>query len=379
MDLLELQRHWDAFGRQDPFWAILTDPSKRGNRWTPEAFFETGQVEVTDLLEHAQRLGVPRHWRRALDFGCGAGRLTQALGDRFDSVLGVDVAPSMIDLARAHNRHGARCGYEVNDRPDLSKWPDGAFDMIYTSRVLQHIEPRYSIAYLREFLRLLAPGGLLSFDLPSASGDAAALADGSMPASAMRARVSAVPEGPLVSPPGATLRFQVSVTNLSDLSWHAAAGRELNVGNHWLDVAGAVVQQDDQRVALPTPLGPGASAGVAMVVPAPASAGGYRLQFDVVQEGVAWFASCGSAPAEVVLRVDADRAQPPDARVPPETSAAPVVASGSEDLEPVMEMHAVPRAQLESMLRDAGARLLDVRRTHHCGPLWLAFRYDVTK
>jgi SAM-dependent methyltransferase len=379
MDLRELQRHWDAFGRQDPFWAILTDPSKRGNRWTPEAFFETGRDEVAELLEHVQRLGVPRHWRRALDFGCGAGRLTQALGDRFDSVLGVDVAPSMIDLARAHNRHGARCTYEVNDRPDLSRWPDGAFDLIYTSRVLQHIEPRYSVAYLREFLRLLAPGGVLSFDLPSAAGDAAALADGSVPVSAMRAGLSVVPEGTLVSPPGEALRYQITVTNLSGVSWRDAAGRELNVGNHWLDAAGTMVQQDDQRVKLPTPLEPGASARVEMEVLAPAGAGVYRLQFDVVQEGVAWFAGCGSAPAETMLRVDADDAHPPDAGVAPPASTAPDEASGSDDLEPVMEMHAVPREDVESILETAGARLLDVRRTHHCGPLWLAFRYDVTR
>jgi SAM-dependent methyltransferase len=379
MDLLDLQRHWDAFGKRDPFWAILTDPSKRGNRWTPEAFFETGSVEVAELLEHVHRLDVPRHWRRALDFGCGAGRLTQALGDRFDSVLGVDVAPSMIDLARAHNRHGARCTYEVNDRPDLSRWPDGAFDLIYTSRVLQHIEPRYSVAYLREFLRLLAPGGILSFDLPSAAGDAAALADGSVPVSAMRADLSVVPEGTLVSPPGEALRYQITVTNLSGVSWRDAAGRELNVGNHWLDAAGTMVQQDDQRVKLPTPLDPGASARVEMEVLAPAGAGVYRLQFDVVQEGVAWFASCGSAPAETMLRVDAEYAHPPDASVAPPASTAPDEVSGSDDLEPVMEMHAVPREDVESILEAAGARLLDVRRTHHCGPLWLAFRYDVTR
>jgi SAM-dependent methyltransferase len=379
MDLLDLQRHWDAFGKRDPFWAILTDPSKRGNRWTPEAFFETGSVEVAELLEHVHRLDVPRHWRRALDFGCGAGRLTQALGDRFDSVLGVDVAPSMIDLARAHNRHGARCTYEVNDRPDLSRWPDGAFDLIYTSRVLQHIEPRYSVAYLREFLRLLAPGGILSFDLPSAAGDAAALADGSVPVSAMRADLSVVPDGTLVSPPGEALRYQITVTNLSGASWRDAAGRELNVGNHWLDAAGTMVQQDDQRVKLPTPLDPGASARVEMEVLAPAGAGVYRLQFDVVQEGVAWFASCGSAPAETMLRVDAEYAHPPDASVAPPASTAPDEVSGSDDLEPVMEMHAVPREDVESILEAAGARLLDVRRTHHCGPLWLAFRYDVTR
>ena len=130
MDLGELQRHWDAFGRQDPFWAILSHPAHRGNRWPLEEFFETGQVEVAAVMAEAARHGLPHAKRRALDFGCGAGRLTQAMADHFDAALGIDVAPSMIALAREHNRHGNRCAYEVNDRPDLSRWPDASFDLV---------------------------------------------------------------------------------------------------------------------------------------------------------------------------------------------------------------------------------------------------------
>ena len=69
MDLRQLQWHWDTFGRQDPFWAILTDPARRGNRWSPEEFFETGRVEIAELLDRAPQLGVPCEWRRAMDFG----------------------------------------------------------------------------------------------------------------------------------------------------------------------------------------------------------------------------------------------------------------------------------------------------------------------
>lgn len=44
-----------------------------------------------------------------------------------------------------------------------------------------------------------------------------------------------------------------------------------------------------------------------------------------------------------------------------------------------MEMYAVPRAEVEVLVASAAARALDVRRVHHCGPMWLAFRYDVTR
>ena len=394
MDLVELQRHWDTFGRQDPFWAILTDPSRRGNRWPVDEFFETGRLEVAELMRDAERLRVPHARRRALDFGCGAGRLTQALGDHFETVLGIDVAPSMIDLARAHNRHGARCAYEVNDRPDLSRWPDASFDLVCTSRVLQHIEPRYSTAYVREFVRVLAPGGYLSFDLPSGSGDAIALVEGTVPTSAMRARVRA--SGGPGSGASAKVLIRVSVTNLSDVPWFSTPTHPINVGNHWLAADGAVIAYDDARAALPAVLAPGAEAQVDVAVTAPAVPGAYRLQFDVVQEGVAWFATCGSALAELNVRVGGTSAEEhvssraredarPDARPDAPLHAREHAAStGPADspvdaLEPVMEMHAVPRDEVEAILADAGARLLDVRRVHHCGPLWLAYRYDGTR
>ena len=130
MDFADLQRHWDAFGRIDPLWAILTDPNRRGNRWDKVEFFATGREEIAAHLAHAASLGVPGRRRRALDFGCGAGRLTQALAAHFDEAIGVDVAPSMIDLARRHNAHGDRCSYLVNEQPDLSRFPDATFDIL---------------------------------------------------------------------------------------------------------------------------------------------------------------------------------------------------------------------------------------------------------
>jgi SAM-dependent methyltransferase len=44
---------------------------------------------------------------------------------------------------------------------------DCSMDFVCTNIVLQHMEPRYARAYLKEFLRVLAPGGLVIFQLPS--------------------------------------------------------------------------------------------------------------------------------------------------------------------------------------------------------------------
>jgi len=167
MNLKELQSNWNMFGKQDPLWAIATWPDKKGNRWELREFFDLGEKEIAGVLNHLTLLGVPVPRGRALDFGCGVGRLTQALAQHFDEVTGVDIAPSMINLANQYNRHGARCMYRLNEVDDLELFPSERFDFIYTNIVLQHMLPAYSKAYIREFIRVLKPGGVMVFQLPS--------------------------------------------------------------------------------------------------------------------------------------------------------------------------------------------------------------------
>jgi SAM-dependent methyltransferase len=170
MEITELQRNWDELGQRDPLWAILSDPAKKGGRWDLEEFFQTGVNEVEGVIKYLESLKVDFPRRKALDFGCGVGRLTQALAPHFQEVCGVDIAPSMLEQANAYNRHGGRCKYFLNQTDDLKLFADDAFDFIYTMVVLQHMEPAHSKNYVREFVRVLAPGGVLVFQLPSEIG-----------------------------------------------------------------------------------------------------------------------------------------------------------------------------------------------------------------
>lgn len=164
-DLAWVQENWDRLGREDPFWAVLTDPAKKGGGWDPEEFFATGRAEVAALLESVGHLLPGR--RRALDFGCGPGRLTRALAEAFERVDGVDVAPSMVELARRLDRSGGRATFHVNPAPDLALFADGAFDLAYSNITLQHVPPRLAEGYLTELVRVLRPGGVLVFQLPA--------------------------------------------------------------------------------------------------------------------------------------------------------------------------------------------------------------------
>ena len=166
-----LQRHqqeWNELGKLDPLWAVLSDPARQFGRWNLDDFFRTGEEEVEHILEIADAHGLPQRRDRALDFGCAVGRLTRALAPTFASCWGVDISEEMIRRARELNSAFRNCSFVVNGESDLHVFPSGHFDFVLSILVLQHLPRRRWIGCaISEFLRVLKPGGLLAFQLPS--------------------------------------------------------------------------------------------------------------------------------------------------------------------------------------------------------------------
>ncbi len=165
MSLKHVKETFEAAGRDDPMYAVLTVHDLRGRKWDPEKFFGRGRVEIDAILAYAREADLALKFGDAFDFGCGVGRLTQALADHFVRTTGVDISSSMIDEAKRHNRHGDRVRYQVNDVPDLKAFADGSFDLVYSNITLQHVPPDPALAYIREFVRLIRPGGSAIFQV----------------------------------------------------------------------------------------------------------------------------------------------------------------------------------------------------------------------
>jgi ubiquinone/menaquinone biosynthesis C-methylase UbiE len=168
VDLTAQRRDWEDLGRLDPLWAVLSDPGKRFGGWEPEEFFASGERDVEDFLETCGRHGLPVERSHALDFGCGAGRLTRALSTRFDRTTGIDISEPMINLARRLNQDRLGCEFLVNASDDLSRFDDESFDFVVSHIVLQHVPRREAIlGYVGELARVLRSGGALVFQVPS--------------------------------------------------------------------------------------------------------------------------------------------------------------------------------------------------------------------
>jgi SAM-dependent methyltransferase len=166
-DLDRARRQWTALGADDPLWAVLSHRGRSGGRWDVEEFLHSGTLEIDAVLQRLRSLDIAPDHGTALDFGCGAGRLTQALGAALGSAIGVDVSEPMLEQARSLNRQGDRCRFVLNTEPDLRAIEDGSVDLVYCCRVLQHMAPALARSYVAEFFRIVRAGAPVVFQVPT--------------------------------------------------------------------------------------------------------------------------------------------------------------------------------------------------------------------
>jgi SAM-dependent methyltransferase len=160
------RRFWNRHAREDGLWAALTWEEKSGRRWSPGDFFSIGREEVDRVLGELRSAGIEVVCGRALDFGCGPGRVSQGLARHFAQVDGVDISERMVMLATGHNRFPEQCRYHHNPSRQLALFDDNVFDFVYSIITLQHIPPANVLRYLREFLRVARSGGLIIVQIP---------------------------------------------------------------------------------------------------------------------------------------------------------------------------------------------------------------------
>lgn len=133
------------------------------DEWAWEDFIQTGIQDVERfLLPHVHRCGIDPGAARVLDFGCGIGRLSQALARRFKSVTAVDLSDEMLAQGRTNFSDLTNIRWLQFDGVSLSDIPGASHDVVFSYLVLQHVpEAQVALGYLAEFCRVLAPGGLL--------------------------------------------------------------------------------------------------------------------------------------------------------------------------------------------------------------------------
>ncbi|MGQ0839914.1 methyltransferase domain-containing protein [Actinokineospora sp.] len=355
MSVEHLRSTWEQLGQDDPLWAVLSDPSRKGGNWDVDEFLSTGRHWVKHILDtlHGVSLDLGD---RVLDFGCGVGRLSFALAEHAREVTGVDIAASMVEHAARLNHAPDRIRFAHYDGTRLP-FPDASFDAVVSLIVLQHAPPAVQLACLVEVQRVVRPGGTLIVQIPAGRKPPLPL-----PLDAMRARIAVSPV-PELLPAGAEHTATVTITNVGAAPWPLS--QAIRVGNHWL-ADGEIAVVDDGRGELPSEVAPGATVEVELLVTAPPEPGRYELEFDLLQESVAWFGQVGSDTVRVPVEV---------VRAPERVEEPESVTEGPAQ----MEMHAIPSALVRGVFEHCGCEVVAAIPDDLAGAEWESYTYLVRK
>jgi SAM-dependent methyltransferase len=151
---------WEIIARRDPFFGVVSAPEFRIDAMSEDAqarFYATGEGDIASILAMFDAdLGARPAGGRALDIGCGVGRLAIAMANVAGDAFGYDVSPTMIELARRRAPPNLTLSTEL---------PDGPFDWINSYIVFQHIPPREGLDLIERCLARAAPHAFLSLQV----------------------------------------------------------------------------------------------------------------------------------------------------------------------------------------------------------------------
>lgn len=154
-----MRADWNERAREDAHYYVAFGSKNQDD----EGFEATGAEVVAAIEWELKRFPANANRRawRALEIGCGPGRLIKPLSRIFGEIHGVDVSDEMVRLARERLRGIPHAHVHATNGASLGLFADESFDAVYSYAVFQHIPSRdVVLEYMRETRRVLKPGGI---------------------------------------------------------------------------------------------------------------------------------------------------------------------------------------------------------------------------
>lgn len=160
----DTDRNWEQFGKDDPYFAVLTDDKFHQSNLTDkhlEEFFQSGFNYINFVLEKIRQNIDPNFTiKKALDFGCGVGRLVIPLANLAEEVTGVDVSDSMLNEAKKNcEARAIKNVVHIKSDDNLSLIKE-KYDFIHSIIVFQHIPVSRGEQIFKRLLFHLADEGV---------------------------------------------------------------------------------------------------------------------------------------------------------------------------------------------------------------------------
>jgi SAM-dependent methyltransferase len=155
---------WEEWGRRDPYFGVITAPRFRRSEFNEQSkreFFESGESHVHLVIAKIRQYMDPSFApKTVLEFGCGVGRLLVPFAAIAESVVGLDVSPSMLLEARRNCDERQLNNVQLMPSDDDLSSLTGTFDLVHSFIVFQHIPVQRGRTLFGKLLRHIRPGGI---------------------------------------------------------------------------------------------------------------------------------------------------------------------------------------------------------------------------
>jgi 2-polyprenyl-3-methyl-5-hydroxy-6-metoxy-1,4-benzoquinol methylase len=165
-----IRQQWKELGENEPHWSVFTDEMFRRGSFSQNAerFYSSGKDHAAMVDYIPARNGVAPRMGRCLELGCGVGRITRFLSERFDEVMAVDISPGNLTICENYlTENGVtNVRFRLLESPrDLSKME--MFDFFFSVIVLQHNPPPVQKYLLEQIMAHISLGGCALCQLPT--------------------------------------------------------------------------------------------------------------------------------------------------------------------------------------------------------------------
>ncbi len=157
----KMKDDWNKRARENARYYIASSEDE-----SEAAFDASGRRDVSLFFAGLEDLLTPQ--TRALDIGCGIGRMDKHVAPRVGSLIGVDVSGEMVAMARHRLSGLSNVEFREGDGESLPV-SDASQDLVFSHIVFQHMPRKYARSYFKDTYRALCAGGHFVFQVPEAS------------------------------------------------------------------------------------------------------------------------------------------------------------------------------------------------------------------
>lgn len=166
-----IQDTWQHLGEDEPYWSVITSDEFHSTNIDAvrDKFYASGRADVERMHASLERNGIDySRFTSCLEYGCGLGRVTRWLCERFEVVYGYDISRTHLKGTKEYLRElGIRNALlrHVERVDQVLKLPKA--HVVYSILVLQHNPPPLIRLMIRSFTKALHSGGVAFFQVPT--------------------------------------------------------------------------------------------------------------------------------------------------------------------------------------------------------------------